>query len=214
MSRRNTHSLVLVLPSRYSICSSPPSSSSPSSSSFSITNLPAQCSATCSKPPQFNLSASSSQPLATAGHSFGTQLLPCLPTVFKLGLVTPDTPAFHFHASQDSGRSKDNHMSPSHHQTEENMEYHICTPNLTNSPGSPLDLDLDCSFEEFERYLPLSNLPTPPPSDPSSPAMLVEVDFEEELNPELFGRRLSIVFGVEVLDARLTDTVRTRNLLV
>lgn len=78
------------------------------------------------------------------------------------------------------------------HQTEENMECQIYTPNLTNSPGSPLDLDLDYSFEEFERYLPLSNLPTPPPSDPSSPAMLVEVDFEEELNPELFGRYLLI----------------------
>lgn len=190
MSRRNTHSLVLVLPSRYSICSSPPSSSS-SSPSFSITNLPAQCSTPYSRPPQFPLSASSSQPPALDGHCLGTQSLPCLPTIFKLGLVTPDTPAFHFCASQDSSISKDNHMSPSH-QTEENMEYHICTPNLTNSPGSPLDLDLDCSFEEFERYLPLSNLPTPPPSDPSSPAMLVEVDFEEELNPELFGRCLSI----------------------
>lgn len=196
MSRRNTHSLVLVLPSRYSICSSPPSSSSPSSSSFSITNIPAQCSATCSRPSQFNLSAPSSQPPATDGHSLGTQLLPCLPTVFKLGLVTPDTPAFHFRASQDGGISKDDHMSRNH-QTEENMECHICTPNLTNSPGSPLDLDLDCSFEEFERYLPLSNLPTPPPSDPSSPSMLVEVDFEEELNPELFGRCLSIKVWVK-----------------
>lgn len=186
MSRRNTHSLVLILPPRYSICSSPPSSSL----SFSITNLPAQCSATCSKPHQFNFSASSSQSPVIASHSFGTQLLP---TIFKLGLVTPDTPAFHFHASQDGGISKGNHM-PRSPRAEENMEYHICTPNLTNSPGSPLDLDLDCSFEEFERYLPLSNLPTPPPSDPSSPAMLVEVDFEEELNPELFGRRLSIAW--------------------
>lgn len=185
MSRRNTHSLVLVLPSRHSICSSPPSSSSPSS--FPITHPPAQCSAPCSRPPPFPLSASS-QTQAIDGHSLGSQSLPCLPTVFKLGLVTPDTPAFQFHASHNSNLSKDNHS----HQAEENMECHIPTPNLTNSPGSPLDLDLDCSFKEFERYLPLSNLPTPPPSDQSSPAMLVEVDFEEELNPELFGRFLSI----------------------
>lgn len=180
MSRRNTHSLVLVLPSRNSICSSPPSSSSPSS--FSITHPPAQCSAPCSRPPQFPLSAS--QPPATDGHSPSSHSLPCLSTVLKLGLVTPDTPAFRFHASHDSEMSKDNQS----HQAEESMDCHIPTPNLTNSPGSPLDLDLDCSFEEFERYLPLSNLPTPPPSDQSFPAMLVEVDFEEDLNPEFFGR--------------------------
>ncbi|RPB11729.1 hypothetical protein P167DRAFT_488831 [Morchella conica CCBAS932] len=189
MSRRNTHSLVLVLPSYHSICSSPPSSSSsssPSSSpSFSTANPPAQCPAPCTRPPPFPVFADHP---ATAGHKFVSRSLPCLPTVHKLGLVTPDTPVFPFHATQDSHISGEKMSMCQEASTDNMMECHIPTPNLTNSPGSPgsLDLDLDCSFEEFERYLPLSNLPTPPPSD-SSPKMLVEVDFEEELNPELFG---------------------------
>jgi hypothetical protein len=46
---------------------------------------------------------------------------------------------------------------------------------------------MEYSYEEFERYLPLSNFPTPPLSDQYSPELPAGLNFEDVLNPELYG---------------------------
>ncbi|KAG0127025.1 hypothetical protein HOY82DRAFT_626301 [Tuber indicum] len=117
-----------------------------------------------------------------------SQSVPCLPTVFKLGLVTPDTPSFPLRGDREEEAHDSKRLRSSQAQkegTSHAMDSHIPTPTLTNSPGSPLEMEY--SYEEFERYLPLSNFPTPPLSDQYSPELPAGLNFEDVLNPELYG---------------------------
>jgi len=184
MPRRNTLSLALALPPR--LTSSPSSMAGLSSSSRAFDNSLPQLSAPCTTlPPLLPLLSSE---LPTIASDVTSQSMPCLPTVFKSGLVTPDTPAFHFRGDREEEARNSERLRSSQSQKEgapHAMDSHIPTPTLTNSPGSPFEMEY--SYEEFERYLPLSNFPTPPLSDPSSPELLAGPSFEDALSPELYG---------------------------
>lgn len=185
MPRRNTHSLALVLPSRLP---SSPSMAGPSSSSRAFDSSLPQLSAPCTTLPSLLPLPPSELPTTASDMNVASQSMPCLPTVFKSGLVTPDTPAFHFRGDGEEEARKSERLQGSQSQKERAphaMDSHIPTPTLTNSPGSPSEMEY--SYEEFERYLPLSNFPTPPLSDPSSPELLAGPNFEDALSPELYG---------------------------
>lgn len=186
MPRRTTHPLVLDLPSRSLSSTSPATSTSstPSSPPAPAKDLP-QFLALRENPLLQLPSLNTGLPPADFSPAIVSQSVPCPPTVIKLGLITPDTPGFPFQREVHNIRMEETHAK---------MDSHIPTPTLTNSPGSPLEMEY--SLEEFERYLPLSNLPTPPLSEMSSPELLVELNFQDTLNPDLYGRfsRIPVVY--------------------
>jgi len=186
MPRRNTHSLALALPPR--LPSSPSSMAGLSPSSRAFDNSLPQLSAPCTTLPPLIPLLSSELPTTASDMNIASRSMPCLPTVFKSGLVTPDTPAFHFRGDREEEACNSERLrssQPRKQGTPHAMDSHIPTPTLTNSPGSPSEMEY--SYEEFERYLPLSNFPTPPLSDPSSPELLAGPSFEDALSPELYG---------------------------
>lgn len=187
MPRRSTQSLVLTLSPR--LPSSPASTAGPSSSSRAFDSSLPQLSAPCTALPPLLPPPPSKPPITASDMNIVSQFVPCLPTVFKLGLVTPDTPSFPFGRDGEGEEAHDSKRLRSSQARKEGtphtMDSHIPTPTLTNSPGSPLEMEY--SYEEFERYLPLSSFPTPPLSDPYSPEPLAGLNFEDALSPELYG---------------------------
>ena len=82
-------------------------------------------------------------------------------TIFQRGLVTPNTPCYTPTVDNSADPRSSCQLSiPSAPANIPSLDS-IMSPDTPESP----DDDFDISFEEFEkRYVPMSHLPTPPPS--------------------------------------------------